>query len=158
MKTIFIISALALFIACGRQKMESGDEANLDSLLHSLIETDLAWSREAQEKGYYQSRINFVDAEVILLQDEEMPIAGAEAVKKFASENSDTSFSIQWRPLRAYVAASGDFGYTYGAWTEKLNAPDTTIYGNYITVWKKQEDGSWKVLADAGGETPEEVK
>jgi len=35
---------------------------------------------------------------------------------------------------------------------------DTTVYGNYFTVWKKQSDENWKMLLDAdnGALSPEE--
>jgi ketosteroid isomerase-like protein len=34
---------------------------------------------------------------------------------------------------------------------------DTTMYGDYVTVWQKQADGSWKYVADTGNDTPHEV-
>jgi hypothetical protein len=31
-------------------------------------------------------------------------------------------------------------------------------YGNYMSVWKKQDDGSWKFVLDGGNTTPPPVK
>ena len=65
------------------------------------------------------------------------------------------NFSLQWNPIYADVAASGDLGYTIGKWTrvvkDSTGAP-VTAHGTYLTVWRKQKDGSWKVVADTGDE------
>jgi len=31
---------------------------------------------------------------------------------------------------------------------------DTVIYGVYVSIWKKQKDGSWKYILDGGNTTP----
>jgi ketosteroid isomerase-like protein len=28
-------------------------------------------------------------------------------------------------------------------------------YGKYTSIWKKQEDGQWKVLVDMGNDSPD---
>ena len=55
-------------------------------------------------------------------------------------------------PNSVGVALSGELGYTSG--TTDLTFKDTsgktlTKKGNYLTVWKKDADGSWKVLFDS---------
>ena len=51
----------------------------------------------------------------------------------------------------AEVSHTGDLGYTIGAFELTVNDaeenPVTTV-GKYVTVWKKQADGQWKVVAD----------
>lgn len=58
-----------------------------------------------------------------------------------------------WWPDTAVVAASGDLGYTLGSYAivgEGEQASDTIARGNYVTVWQKQQDGSWKIAVDIG--------
>ena len=41
--------------------------------------------------------------------------------------------------------------YEAGAWTYTFTPPGSsrrTIGGRYVTVWKQQEDGSWRILVD----------
>jgi ketosteroid isomerase-like protein len=60
-------------------------------------------------------------------------------------------FSLNWQPVKVEVAQSGDLGYTYGTYQLTMNDPagnPVTDRGKYITVWKKQADGSWKSVAD----------
>jgi ketosteroid isomerase-like protein len=49
-----------------------------------------------------------------------------------------------------YVAVSGDLGVTSGPYqiTMMENGKKVDDKGKYVTVWKKQADGSWKVVRD----------
>ncbi len=71
------------------------------------------------------------------------PIAnGTDAIRKF---------SLTWAPVAAEVARSGDIGYTRGTFQLSFNGPSgqkVSDTGKYVTVWKKQADGSWKVVVD----------
>jgi len=53
---------------------------------------------------------------------------------------------LAWWPNFAGVARSGDLGFTTGPATVNGGAPDVF----YFTVWKKQPDGRWKWVLDAG--------
>jgi ketosteroid isomerase-like protein len=66
--------------------------------------------------------------------------------------------SLSWTPLKADMAGSGDLGYTYGHYIFKSRDKDGKIvprYGKYMSVWKKQKDGSWKVVVDMGNTSPD---
>ena len=61
--------------------------------------------------------------------------------------------TLTWHPSKAEVLAGGDVGYTTGF--SERRAPDGTVNkGNYLTVWKKQQDGSWKAIYDTGTGVP----
>lgn len=68
----------------------------------------------------------------------------ARASLKKAFDNP--GFQLKWKPLGAEVAASGDLGYTWG----EYEAARSGRRGHYLTIWKRQKDGSWKVAADVG--------
>jgi ketosteroid isomerase-like protein len=62
--------------------------------------------------------------------------------------------TLTWHPSKAEVLAGGDVGYTTGF--SERRAPNGTVNkGNYLTVWKKQKDGSWKAIFDTGSAVPE---
>jgi len=66
--------------------------------------------------------------------------------------------SLSWIPVKADMSASGDLGYTYGNYVYKSkNKEGKTVanYGKYVSIWKKQKDGSWKVVVDMGNSSPE---
>ncbi|MFC5407744.1 YybH family protein [Larkinella bovis] len=59
---------------------------------------------------------------------------------------------LTWQPVAADVAASGDLGYTTGPWEARPKTLTDTPsgYGHYVTLWKKQADGNWKIALDIG--------
>ena len=57
---------------------------------------------------------------------------------------------LAWWPVGAAIAESGDLGCTIGEATiESLHN-----YSKYLTIWKRQRDGSWKFVADGGNARP----
>jgi len=71
----------------------------------------------------------------------------------------DQGNKLTWKPDFSDIAASGDLGYTYGTYvfTSKDKDKDgrpIVEYGKYVTIWKKQSDGSWKVALDMGNASP----
>jgi ketosteroid isomerase-like protein len=63
---------------------------------------------------------------------------------------------LKWEPEFMDIAASGDFGISTGPWELQEFRPNTKPLstGYFLTVWKKQTDGIWKVILDAGVVTP----
>ena len=53
---------------------------------------------------------------------------------------------------QVYAAASGEIGYSTGPWriTSKNNPSAPPNFGQFVSVWKRQADGVWKVFIDFG--------
>jgi len=69
----------------------------------------------------------------------------------------DPADQLTWKPVKIEVADSGDLAYSLGTWQLKgkdQKDNDVTQTGKYLTVWKKEKDGSWKVVADTGNVDP----
>ena len=65
---------------------------------------------------------------------------------------------LTWTPVGADMCASGDMGYTYGTYEFRSKDKDgkpTVDHGKYTSIWKKQKDGSWKVVLDMGNASAE---
>jgi ketosteroid isomerase-like protein len=72
---------------------------------------------------------------------------GVDAIRtSFAERVAAPGVSLSWAPERAEVSAAGDLGYTIGAY--EMTAGGATDRGKYLTVWKKQPEGTWKVIED----------
>jgi ketosteroid isomerase-like protein len=58
------------------------------------------------------------------------------------------------------IAESRDFGISTGPWEAQDYRPNTPVLstGYFLTVWKKQVNGAWKVILDAGSATPPAMK
>jgi ketosteroid isomerase-like protein len=69
----------------------------------------------------------------------------------------DTAQILAWRPVSAELSADGSMGYTIGTWDFHRRGKDSAASaatGHYLTVWRRQADNSWKVLADIGTTHP----
>lgn len=85
-------------------------------------------------------------------------IRGREEVRKamdpFFSKAGNV---LRWQPDFADVSKSGDLGYTLGksqrSFTDK-EGKAMENEGRYITIWKRQKDGAWKIVMDGGVSTP----
>jgi ketosteroid isomerase-like protein len=96
--------------------------------------------------------VAFFDEKGAMLAPNAPMADGKEAISKLiAGFFALPDLKISWHVDRADVARSGDLGYTSGAY--ELTFKDATgkplsDKGKYVTVWKKQKDGTWKVLLD----------
>lgn len=116
-----------------------------------MMETDRAFSKMSAEKGMRKAFIEYMDNDGALLRPDQYPLLGADAID-YLSRINDSSFNLQWEPQKGYIAKSGDLGYTFGVYSLKPSEQDTILYGTYVSIWKKQADGSWKFVLDTGNE------
>ena len=142
-----IWTALAALILMGCCREEKTDPS-------VLITTDRDFSRMSVEKGLNAAFIFYAADNVVKIREGDFPITGKDTMAKIYLSRPDTGMILKWYPIKAEVAESDDLGYTYGNWELYLKAKDTTMYGNYITIWKKQADGTYKYVLDAGSNTP----
>ncbi|MFC9766546.1 YybH family protein [Rhodococcus jostii] len=80
---------------------------------------------------------------------------GGEAVSRaIRNDVADPNFKMSLSNEKTEVAGSGDLAYRRGAFTITFTNPQTkqaeNAAGTYLTVFRKQADGSWKVVEDFG--------
>jgi ketosteroid isomerase-like protein len=76
--------------------------------------------------------------------------------QQFSKERKPTPVVLKWEPEFMDISGSRDFGISTGPWEAQEYRPNTAPLstGYYLTVWKMQSDGVWKVILDAGSTTP----
>jgi ketosteroid isomerase-like protein len=138
---------LVMVVGCSPQP-----EIDVDAERNALMSADRAWFEA------YSASDSPADAFVDQLVDNASllppgaPLAqGKEAVRTVISElEAMPGFSVTWGPDAAEVGSGGDLGFTIGSYEMKMEGPEgpMMIDGKYITIWKKQSDGTWRVTAD----------
>jgi len=86
------------------------------------------------------------------------PLIGKVAIEHSANW-SPKAYQLTWTPTDGLMGPSGDMGYTWGHFeghSKDANGNPVTTSGRYMTIWRKQKDGSWKVVLDAGSTEPAE--
>jgi ketosteroid isomerase-like protein len=76
--------------------------------------------------------------------------------KEWLADRPGMANALAWEPGYVEVSRSGDLGLSTGPWEIREGGPDgpPVAYGNYVTVWRKQPDGTWKVAIDHGTSNP----
>jgi ketosteroid isomerase-like protein len=120
-----------------------------------MVETERAFARMSEEKGTRPSFMAFVAEDGILFRPK------AVKAKQWMIDHplppSDERDLLSWGPSFADMAAAGDMGYTFGPWQYKSDIRDArpVAWGHFVTIWRKQADGSWKFEVDLGVSHPE---
>ena len=148
------LSVIALLLGllaaefAGRARAESDGAAQLRQLEAEFVKT-------TAEKGL-DGFMTYSAEDGAELENGDGIVTGKENIRQ-ALGPWGPDVSLTWTPVKAEMAASGDLGYTYGTYVFKYKDKDgklITAYGKYATVWKKQKDGSWKVVMDMGNSAP----
>jgi ketosteroid isomerase-like protein len=128
--------AIALLIPFASQAQQARE---------AVIAAETAFAAQAKEAG---TKAAFLanSAPTAFITDEGK-LADAQTVWQARPAKSTTR--LTWYPVLADAAQSGDLGYTTGPWTSYQNdKPQAT--GEYVTVWRKQPDGTLKFVVDMG--------
>jgi len=118
----------------------------------ALMKADRAFS-DAAAKGLEEFG-KFVAEEVSTLRPDVPIITGKKAFsERWAPLLTDPNMSIRWEPVTAAISDAGDLGYTVGTYEVRRREPEglrVVATGKYVTIWKLQGDGSFKVVFDSG--------
>jgi ketosteroid isomerase-like protein len=132
--------------ACNEQNSN-----NTDHSLQQILKADKDASYLATEIGFNNALLSVADSSFVKLGNGQLPRLGKTAFANSFDKDKDIK-TITWNPVNAEVSKSGELAYTWGDW--QFKTPDTTYYGNYVTIWKKKEDGAWKMALVGGNSTP----
>jgi ketosteroid isomerase-like protein len=142
---VLLLAALLTTPAFAQQKSAQGSEL--------LLQLEADFAKAVAEHGHAAFVTYFADDGVEL--DDGGGISTRDAISKQPAWPEGSS--LAWTPVKADMAASGDLGYTYGNYVFKSKDKEgkpVTYYGKYTSIWKKQKDGSWKVVVDMGNSSP----
>jgi len=122
----------------------------------TLRQLEADFMKAAAERGSQGYMSYYADDAAELPNGEDM-LQGKENIAKTMGFLDDKNNHLTWAPVHADMAASGDLGYTYGTYEFQSKDKDgkpTVEHGKYASIWKKQKDGSWKVVMDIGNSSP----
>lgn len=152
MKKLIPIVLIALG-ACSQPRTEQPMPADPEELLS----IDRGFAQMAREQGMTKAFLAYGDIGLVKYDQNEFPTVGLMALRDSLASLNDSLFNLDWEPFKAEISESGDLGYTLGRWA--FSSGDTLMqHGVYVTVWKRQPDGSWKYVVDAGTKTPGEYR
>lgn len=148
--TKIIRKASSLVILCSLALLAPGGHARKQGMsteLRSLVETERAFARASEAKGMKEAFLSFAADDGLLFR--RTVVNAKELWRK--TDPAPTGL-LTWRPTFADIARAGDMGYTFGPWEfrTKPTDKDAAGHGHFVTVWRKQADGTWKFELDIG--------
>lgn len=146
MKSLYLIPlGLALFLTANFAQ---------SSELEKLAATERAFAKTSIDKGQREAFIEFFAEDGINFTPH--PTLTRAALLKTPPTPQPQPFLLNWQPIFGDISAAGDLGFTTGPYIINVdNRPPR--YGMFFSVWKKQADQNWKVVADFGVSTPQPV-
>jgi len=140
----FELAAIALLVMAGLGA--GGGQDGRGKALASLIEAERAFARTSGEKGIREAFLAWLAPDAIVFRPG--PVEGRPVYEKMDPANPAV---LTWEPEFAEIAASGELGYTTGPYEVRpRRGAEPSGFGHYISIWKMQPDGGWKVFLDIG--------
>ena len=125
------------------------------SLREDLRQTDNDFSDAALRSGIGAAFATWAAPNGVMFAGTEV-ITGPDQIRELFARGGNNS-SLVWRPVHSGVASSGDLGFTVGEYVstgQNANGAVSQHFGKYLTVWRKQRDGSWRFVVDGGNPSP----
>lgn len=117
---------------------------NIEEERNAVLAVDRDWSQSVTDLDKFMS---FFAPDATAYPQGMPAVKGTDAIRTTFTEMSKApGFSLAWTAERAEVAGSGDVAYTTG--TYQMSMGGANDKGKYVTVWRKQTDGSWKATED----------
>ncbi len=124
---------------------------DIEKFKEEIKQADLAFSAMSVEQGMQAAFDYYMAENAVIYRPEAKVYEGREAILPLFP--ADKSSTLKWEPTYVDVAASGDLGYSLGKYTYTLTDPEgkrQESKGHYVTIWKRQTDGTWKYVFDTG--------
>jgi len=140
-------AVVALLTSC------SEPVVNTDTEVKALKDNEVQWNKDYAAKDAAKLAAHYADDAVLM--NPGMPASkGKAGIQKTLTDMvGDPALSLKFESDRVEVSKSGDVAYTQGHYIMTMTDPATkkpmNDHGSYVTVYKKQADGSWKAVQDA---------
>ena len=146
--------AIVALAGCGRTNGEHKQVAAVDpaAIERELKTIESSWEKDYQARDVDKAVAHYANDAAVA--NPGVALASDDVSRKLgiAQFLSDPSIKISFASDRTGIAQSGEMAYTRGHYAIETTDPKTkrprTDTGSYLTVWKKQGDGSWKAVED----------
>ena len=141
---------LLFYVAIATQTLSLSLGVAAQSPAAQISDAEKRFAQSAQEGGIRAAFLAFLADDAVMFNP--APVNG----KELWTKRTESGASLTWQPTFAACARSGDFGYDTGPWEWKKAASEAkpSAWGQFVSVWKKQADGTWKVAVDFGNDNP----
>lgn len=150
MRIILLSAALVSLAACQNQKAAApADPVEATKAIEAL---ELAQTKAIAAKDVTGATAVYAQDAVFIDQNGSMS-NGASVADGFKQMLGDPALQFEYKPGEKRVSADGSMAWSTATYTMTLTDSATkqpvTVKGSNLSVWSKQADGSWKLIADS---------
>jgi ketosteroid isomerase-like protein len=145
MRQLITFLLLAIVTACQQPKIDQKAEGE------KLMQVSRDWAKSLSADSIDRVMSFWADSAMFVTPDN-APLYGKAAIRKMVEQSFKTpGFKITWEPVSASISDNGDMGYLIEK--SEVTVVDSTgkpmtLYGQVVTIWKKDADGNWKNVVD----------
>ncbi|MBD3615178.1 MAG: nuclear transport factor 2 family protein [Gracilimonas sp.] len=146
-----LVGLLLLFMGCAEVNFDKEEETQ------KLMQLSREWS-EVASTGNIDSLMTYWADDAVMMPPDQPPLRGKEAIRSFIEASGQVpGFEVSWEPLSAHISNDGSMAYLIEknqmAFNDSLGS--RVVENNkVVTVWRKNEDGSWKNVIDMWNSDP----
>jgi ketosteroid isomerase-like protein len=146
MKTSLFV---ALLLGTAVSAFSAPDKEKLKTELAAMED---AFCARAKEKGVLAAFEYFAAPDVAFIDTDPRKWRGIEAVRqRMGADQPGTK--LTWSARFTDVSDDGTLGYNYGRYESRRLGPnghESVRTGWFLTLWKRQPDGTWRYVMDQG--------
>lgn len=142
-----LVSNVGLFRSMGQVEKATDGFTGAHS---EVYQTEVAFQKMTEADGIQSAFVFYAAASAVLHRNGKL-VEGKEAIQEFYGSPMYESAKVQWTPDHIELAGSGDLAYSYGKYVwffPDASGKMTEYPGIYLTIWKRQPDGTWKYVWD----------
>ena len=110
-----------------------------------VVATEVAFALAAQESGQWTAFREFAAEDAVMFTPEKV------VASDWLKNRPDPARAVTWQPHEVWMSCDGALAVSRGAWQRGSAA------GHFITIWRRQEDGTYKWVFDDGAPLSEEL-
>lgn len=134
------------------QRKDELAATDLNAIAEHIRQIESQWIRE-YPSGDTSKLADHYSHDATLMQPGIPAVTGLDRIAASIAESlKDTTSTFSIETEKVEVAKSGDLAYSRGTYkvsaTDPKTKADTSHSGSYMTVYKKQDDGTWKAVED----------
>ncbi len=150
MKHVVVLAALLLLLASCTQQPDM-------TVIKKTIDDFNAAGMESMQTGETEAMMAFYADDAVSMPPNMEMCNGKAAIEDMMKKMSESGIKVSMAKFTSTdLGAGGMIAYDIGGYEMTMDIPEMgeiTDKGNYVSIWKKHEDGSWKIHAEIWNST-----
>jgi len=152
-KLLMAVALAAGVASCDSLEREKTEQSDATGVKQAVAAVEADWNKAFLAKDV-DAIVEPYASDAVFVLPGMPPQVGTAAIRNVYVESfKDPNFGLTLTSDKVEVAGSGELAMSQGNFVmkgsdPKTKQPMTTMTGPYLTVFKKQADGSWKAIQD----------